>query len=707
MADYKIRAFLGGAAAAVALGAFAAEYPTVTMREKPAEFFHLMPQAGVTHLVTEDDLHNAIWDMAVSPEGRVFFGACGETFGSVYARMYEFLPDEKRLVRHFDLEKRLALDDVGLRTSKFHTSMSFLGGHKLLTTTHTTSPSPRHPVWMPYEYYNHKFEGFKGSDLLIWDYETNETKGLGKFTSHDTIYGATYDPKTGDYFGISCLLGRGYVYNLKDGSVRRLGQVTDSRASKTFLCSDGHIYGSTFSGAMFRYNTDRRDVEYLGLHVNGLLRQAHEWNGVLYFFTGTCGRPGCGMDFYAYDLKAGTLKNLGCPVPLADRLPPYRPDELPQYHAYGMTMDGEGRLWYGCHTVTPTIRYPGVKLFMWDFLRGKKPVDCGFLGTKLRTVSELADMRWLERQNMLVVTDGNHNSDKDDACGIISIELEKFLPALADTSAPRLFSHDYTNYLPYPPNCWKYYPKDDWDACYARYLAYYRDVTQHFKQFAKDNAFRISSVGASGISVWERTGRTSSAVKAIRWTSPTAFSFWTSGEKTFRTDCSLDERGMVVEKSFGVDALPPLRPLQTPVDAKVVLPAVPGRQYLAVASASVALDDGSVLVGTKDGMLARIANGKARAEGNVMTSGPVLMLEKAYDGSVWGVSAHDEGLGYVFRWTAGDGLELKGVPPDVKAPNGRIVHIYQPSAVAVSPDGRYVAVGGRDEIAGVTVFPSK
>jgi hypothetical protein len=74
---------------------------------------------------------------------------------------------------------------------------------------------------------------------------------------------------------------------------------------------------------------------------------------------------------------------------------------------------------------------------------------------------------------------------------------------------------------------------------------------------------------------------------------------------------------------------------------------------------------------------------------------------------VWGVSGHDQGVGMVFNWTDKGGVNVLGLTPDVKAENGRNVHIYTPTVVAVSPDGRYVAVGGADELAGAVVFPAE
>lgn len=40
------------------------------LNEKPQEFFNLIPQAGVTHILCEElPTHNAVWDMVISKDG--------------------------------------------------------------------------------------------------------------------------------------------------------------------------------------------------------------------------------------------------------------------------------------------------------------------------------------------------------------------------------------------------------------------------------------------------------------------------------------------------------------------------------------------------------------------------------------------------------------------------------------------------------------
>lgn len=667
------------------------------MKDKPKEYFHLIPQTGVTHMFCMDDpKHNAIWDMAVSPEGRIFFSVCGESYEALYARLYEYDHKNKKMIRHMALEEKILMNPDSLRTSKFHTAISFIGEGKILSTTHTTSPAPSHPTWMPYEYADHPYEGYAGSNLIMYNYKTGETTGLGMFSPHDTTYGATYDPKNGDYFAITWMRGIGYVYNVYSGNVRCLGQISDTHTSRTFLCSDGHIYGSTYSGAMFRYNTDIRDVEFLGVDAPGLIRHARELNGVLYFTTGPCSVPGRGQELYAYNLESQELTCIGRPVPRAEAL---EDNSSIFYNAYGMAFDSQNRLWYGCMTFIPGHRYVGARLYMWDFLNNCEPIDCGFLGTPKRTISITAEMHIVN--DVLYISDGNHTSDCDTPCGILAIDLDKFVPAL-DTE-PRIMSHDYVNYIPYQKEACKWYPLDDFDECMERYDKYYNNTVLFFDKFLRDNAYRYPFPHACGVSVWQKIGVSKAAVKSIKWTSSNTFSFRCGENGTIRVECILNNNGDATVSGIYDDSPLLFSELKANVP-NVILPSVPGRKYLATPKCSIALKDGSVLVGTHDTMLARIENKHVFSLGQVCTAGGVHSLDATKDGRIYGVAGHKLGVGQLFTYTIEDGVKLLGLIPEAPAENGRNVAIYRPVTLAISPDGRYLAVGGSDEIGGVVVL---
>ncbi len=95
----------------------------------------------------------------------------------------------------FRVEDVILPQDRAIRASKFHTSISFMTDGRIIMTTHTTDKSPRHPTWMPLAYYHHLWEGFAGGNIIIYDPKTKKAENLGIPVPHESIYGATYDPR--------------------------------------------------------------------------------------------------------------------------------------------------------------------------------------------------------------------------------------------------------------------------------------------------------------------------------------------------------------------------------------------------------------------------------------------------------------------------------------------------------------------------------
>lgn len=664
------------------------------LEKQPKEFFNLIPQTGVTHLLCEEwPTHNAVWDMVISPDGRVFFSACGESYVAEYARLYEYDFKSKKLINHFNLEDKILLREECLRTSKFHTALSFMEDGRIIATTHTTSPSPNHPTWMPYEYANHQWEGYPGSDIIIYDPKTGVVENKGTISPFDTTYGGTYCPKTGDYFCTTWMRGTGYVYNVHTGEKRCLGQVSDTATSRTFLCSDGHIYGSTYSGKMFRYNSDIRDIEYLDADIKDLMRHAREKDGVLYITTGPCSVDGRGQMLFAYDMKTGEVKEIGRPVPKIN----YK-GELDNvfFNAYGMDFDSQGRLWYGCMTFTPQIKYAGVRLYMWDFLNGKEPVDLGFLGTKKRTLSITAEFNIYD--DVIYISDGNHTSDEDLYCGIISIDLREFVPAIE--TEERIPSHDYMNYIPYPLECAEYYPLDDFEENWNKFYKKY-EFEQSMRKFLEDNYYIKKYPEVKAISYWEKVGRENTRVNKLEWVDEKHLAVYCGTEKTYKVDVNLEDDSMNIQ-SFGYVAA---QELKEAVKDELKLPFMAGRQYLAKAASSVKMADGSIIAGTKDMMLAKITDGKVKSLGAVTPCGSVHSLAVSADGkTVYGIAGYEKGACNMFKYDDENGIEQLGYVPKAFAANGRNVCIFNATTMAMSPSGEYLAVGGADELSGVIVI---
>ena len=665
-------------------------------REVPKEYFDLIPQSGVTHLLCEEcPKSNAVWDMAIREDGRVFFSACGESQYSEYARLYEYDRKNKKLILHFKLEEKLIERKETLRSSKFHTAISFMEDGRIITTTHTTSPSPNHPGWLPYEYANHQWEGYPGSSILIYDPDTGVVEGKGIISPFDTTYGGTYCKTNGDYFCTTWMRGLGYVYNVHTGEVKCLGQVSDTATSRTVLCSDGHIYGSTYSGKIFRYNSNTRTLEYLDAEIKGLMRHIRERDGLLYIITGPCGTPERCQNLYTFNLKTHEVCDLGTMVPDIAEL---GPEGKAFFNAYGMDFDSQGRLWFACMGFACIDgRYFEwcSRLYMWDIKNNKKPIDLGIIGTPKRSVVVTAELNI--HDDVIYISDGNHSNPDSLYCGIMAIELKKFLPAIE--SENRIPSHDFINYAVFPEECSKYYPKDDYLDCVTEYFNKKHIDLVNLQKFKANNPFILKYSELNSVSYWENVGRENTRVNKIVWNDNESISIYCGTQKHYRVDYNIvtDEQSIFSAEPVYAEEV------KAKVPSDIQLPFIPGRQYLAVPSASVAMNDGSVIIGTNDMMLASFKDGKVKSLGAATSCGKIKSLVKVGD-SVWGISGYEQGMTNLFKYSEELGLLQLGYIPKVMAKNRRMVCIFNGTTISVSPDEKYLAVGGADNLSGVVII---
>ena len=151
------------------------------------------------------------------------------------------------------------------------------------------------------------------------------------------------------------------------------------------------------------------------------------------------------------------------------------------------------------------------------------------------------------------------------------------------------------------------------------------------------------------------------------------------------------------------DGFPPAETIALPEGTR--LPAVPGRQYLAEPSAAVRMGDGSLLVGTKDGMLCRIQGERVFALGMACFNGPIHQLATDREGRrVFGVAGHELDLGMIFEYDDERGLRWRGRNYVYTAGEPYMALSSEPVCCALSPDGEWLAVGVADRMSCVYLY---
>ena len=661
----------------------------VSMESRDAAFFRALPEEAVRHrLLNEDMRHNAIWDMAISREGRVFFSLCAELAESRYVRLYEYLPDENAFRLHFRLEDRVIVQDREIRVSKIHTSMAFMEDGRLIMTTHTTSQAPQHPTWMAEGYYQHLWEGFPGSHLLLYDPETGILENRGIPAPHETLYGGTYDPLHRVYYCGGMIRGHAYACSLDDNRVTDLGQVTEFGAYRWVTGPDGHVYSSSRTGRLFRIRTDTRQVEELGISFprssfpDSLTR--NQLNGAK---TGPDGRLYMqvvwGDCLFAYDCAQNRLDNLGSYAPAGLKWPH-------KHWMVGLHFDTEQVLWYGLFLFNALGESAGCRLCSWDILRGGEPVDHGFIASDLRGVHTLSEVEG--RGDRLYICDGNHLFDR---CGMLCVDLAALRQAeAAGVTGP--LCHDAAPYLPVKGGR-ELYPYDDFEERGGAYLRYMNRIKDHW-QFYAANSESMSAPDTRVVRLWERVGF-GMPVRALSFAEDGSL----TGVCGQETALAFTIRDGALTDIRPADGFPPAETIALPEGTR--LPAVPGRQYLAEPSAAVRMGDGSLLVGTKDGMLCRIQGERVFALGMACFNGPIHQLATDREGRrVFGVAGHELDLGMIFEYDDERGLRWRGRNYVYTAGEPYMALSSEPVCCALSPDGEWLAVGVADRMSCVYLY---
>ena len=662
---------------------------------RPESFFRMIPQDGVRHsVITDHPEHNAIWDMNVrASDGRVFFSVCGEGLNPQYARLFEYIPGEGRFVNHFAVEKESIQHDRTIRASKFHTAIQFLDDGRLIMQTHTTSPSPRHPSWLPESYVNHQHEAFRGSELFFYDPDTGRAEYKGVLAPYSTLYGGGLSNRGRVYFGAGTFDGVGWLYDIDANEAVCLGQVTDGRSNRFTEGPDGHIYYGTATGHLARLNADTRKIEIVMLtrERSPLRHGVFDGDGVFWFSARK------GKSLYTYDTVTGEGKEIG-------RF--FEDDELSpgNIFCYGLAMDGAGCIWFCANVNAGTEgtlegRSSGSRLFKWDARNGKKAVDFGFIGTPGTRAIALCAQASIH-DDILFVTDGNH---LDDQVGIVEIDLRKMTEDKIDDSRP--LATDPIVYMPFE-NSVKYFPLGgaEYDKRVEKHAEFWERARRD-RIFQSENSSFAKFAGETGIALWESVGYGNGAVRALKWEDAETISGVCGTDELYAFRLKLGADGFYMDEFNRDDGAEIPSRLTADIPEGLILPCVPGRRYLAEAECGVYMRDGSIVGGTGDMMLFRITGGRVISLGAVTTSGGVHCLSATPDGAaVYGVAGHECGRGDIFKYDESDGLVWLGGVPITTTPTGRQLVTKRPWVCAVSPDGKRLAIGALDEMSGVSVY---
>lgn len=347
--------------------------------------------------------------------------------------------------------------------------------------------------------------------------------------------------------------------------------------------------------------------------------------------------------------------------------------------AAGITFDEEGVLWYvffgdcGCWLVS------------WDVIRGGTPFNHGLIGSPERRIGYSSEIRI--QRGVLYAADSNHAYDPP---GIFSVRLDT-LRGRGPSDLPCADSYHYMRFINGPEE----YP-GDFGVDAERYYAIDLLRNARSERFFEENTHVFNTPSHFLTKIWRQVPIEESSVTRV-WYDELGQVHAISGERGEHH--IVLKTGKVISIDAEKGAVPEL-PAAADLFQGVKLPAHPGRQYLATASACAPLSGGRSLVGTLDGMLAVVRDGRAFSLGACAPHGPVHQIVSTKDGKMaFGVAGDPDDMGTVFTYDDDNGLTIYG---RIFINSGRSIGglgaSCEPYCLALSGDDRMLAIGARDRM---------
>ncbi|MBQ4518067.1 MAG: hypothetical protein II997_05740 [Clostridia bacterium] len=679
---------------------------------------------------------NAVWDGMVAPDGRFYYplsseaGLCGIT----KLAWYDFENDEVH--ECFDGAKVLMPNDRKLPHSKFHTSLNTMPrsafypeeaydpkDYLVIGTTHATDRAKHHDEWMPFGHHNHVWEGFPGSQIVMYDPKKGHAISLGIPVPQETIYGAKYDPKHNRLYMIGFMRGHVYCYDFNERRViKDLGKAAEVFTYRLVLGSDGHIYGCSKSGQLFRINTDTIELENLDFHVPDFKDNYISYTWYRYMVSGRNHSSGKYLYFsiaaldtmYKLEFATGKVTELGSCLPKDGLYEP--PAKDGSWQILGFDIDKDGVLWLAvqqwCMRNDTKYNFPSAAyLIRWDVDNGEEPYCCGILGTKERVHECVSEMEYDHVHDVLYWTNtATERPLGQDRPTVGGIDL-------------KVFRKHYKEPGPITTDSWMDVYELSAEEIEAKRIKFEKRARE--ENTAKNPFFAFPPESLTPVRIWR-----SFPSKEVENSQVIGMAFdkETKGYdyllhvvcgqgglfETADSVLTIADGKVIEQKKFTeLDAeyhqwlKENILPQPPALDEQITLPEVTGRRYRAKASCVVPWQDGKQFVGTLDAILALVSpDGNVFSLGNAAAYGPIRSMVANKDKTrLWGVAGDDEDMGYVFSYDDKNGLRQLGILNyNTYGYYDGPVALNVLSSITISPDDKYLAIGSKDRIAMVCII---
>lgn len=214
--------------------------------------------------------HDTCWDLASSPDGNIYIGACMEHTAGGIAELVQFNTKTKKIRNVANMAEVAGeiYGDTHAPQGKIHLSICPMEDGIIYGSTHCTTPPIMDRMWDPWAMHTDPTRCFKGAHFYKYDPKTDEVLDFGVVVPYEGVSTMVYDEKTDRFFAGTFPKSHVYSWDKRGRDIIDFGRVSEHYILSFVKYLDGNIYFTDYYGRLHFIDPSKMKIVYSNIKLN-------------------------------------------------------------------------------------------------------------------------------------------------------------------------------------------------------------------------------------------------------------------------------------------------------------------------------------------------------------------------------------------------------------------------------------------------------
>lgn len=217
------------------------------------------------YLFKDSPDHDTCWDIASSPDGYIYIGACMEHTPGGIAELVQFNPKDEKLkvvAKMSDITGE-KYGDFHAPQGKIHLSLCPDSAGIVYGSTHCTTPPATDKMWDPWAMFYDFKRSFNGAHFYKYDPKKDDTEDFGVVVPNEGVSVMLYEENIDKFFAASFPKSHLYSWDSKGRNIIDFGRVSEHYILSLIKYDDGQIYFTDYYGKLISIDPQKMKLSFL------------------------------------------------------------------------------------------------------------------------------------------------------------------------------------------------------------------------------------------------------------------------------------------------------------------------------------------------------------------------------------------------------------------------------------------------------------